>query len=69
MKQEQLLRSWVTITHGMRGYFAIMVGKYTDGYNEYHDVIQTGIGSYPTREGAILEGKEWAEAEGVQFEI
>lgn len=51
----------VGVTCGLRGYFAVLYDK--DG------PIQTGIGSYKTRDGAILEAKDWAKAEGLIADV
>ena len=65
---EKLLRRYVTITHGMRGFFAVLVGVYQEpGKSEFLEPIQTGIGSYRSREKAIPEAKGWAEAEEIPF--
>jgi len=53
------MKDYVTVTSGLRGYFAVLV----DG--ETSEPIQTGIGSYRTAEAAVPEARSWAEAEGV----
>lgn len=53
---------YITITSGMRGWFAVMIDD-NDGFPE---PVQTGIGSYKTSEGAMREAREWAEAEGLE---
>lgn len=55
---------YVTITHGIRGYFAVLVGVDAEGFEE---PINTGCGSYSTYEDAISEAKGWAECEDVEF--
>lgn len=47
----------VGVTHGLRGYYAVLYDK--DG------PIQTGIGSYPTRDDAKREAWDWAKSEGL----
>lgn len=55
---------WISVTHGMRGYFAVMMVEEADGFV---DVQQSGIGSYETMEEAEREGREWAKAEELEF--
>lgn len=57
-------RYYITTSYGMRGYYAMQVVEYTDGFAEPN---QTGCGSYPTREGAAEEARAWALAEGQEF--
>jgi hypothetical protein len=45
------------VTHGLRGWFAIMVDK--DG------PVQSGIGSYATAKEAERETADWARSEGL----
>lgn len=53
----------VTVTYGMRGWFAVLVSDSGDGFEPY----QSGIGSYGTREGAEREAADWARCEGVEY--
>lgn len=57
-------KSYISITKGMSGWFAVCLVYYEDiqGY----DVYNTGIG-YETKEEAIEEAKEWAKAEEMEF--
>lgn len=48
------------------GWAAVMLAEYADMGGEL-DVVQTGIGRYATEVEAIKEGKEWAEAEEMEF--
>jgi|HubBroStandDraft_6_1064221.scaffolds.fasta_scaffold1750716_1 hypothetical protein len=57
-------KAYVTSTHGMRGWFAVLVWFAPEGFWE---PWQSGIGSYDTQEGAEEEAREWAEAEGIEF--
>ena len=54
---------YVTTTSGMRGWFAVLIDD-SDGFPE---PVNTGIGSYDDREGAVVEAKTWAEAEGIPY--
>jgi hypothetical protein len=56
---------FVTVTSGMRGYFAILMFWDEDGF---WDVWQSGIGSYRTAEEARKDAREWAHAEGIRCE-
>lgn len=57
---------YITTTHGGSGYFAVFCRWYADidGYDAY----QTGNGRYATKTEAEAEGREWAEAEGIEFQ-
>lgn len=59
------LAPYVTITHGMRGHFAVLMFWDADG--EFWDVWQSGIGSYATADEAACEAREWANAEGLEY--
>lgn len=54
---------YVDITSGLRGYFAVLVDD-SDGFPE---ALQTGIGSYKTREEAESEARVWAMSEEIPF--
>lgn len=53
------MRPYITVTHGMSGYFAIL----TDG----EEVIQSGIGRYETSTEAQYEALEWATSEELEY--
>jgi hypothetical protein len=54
---------WITTTSGMSGFFAVMMW---DGMG-FDEPWETGIGRYKTSAPAVTEGKQWAEAEGLEF--
>jgi hypothetical protein len=54
---------YVTVTSGMRGYFAVLVDD-SDGFPE---PVQSGIGSYHTATEAEPEARDWALSEGIPF--
>jgi hypothetical protein len=54
---------YVTTTHGMRGYFAVLI----DDSPGFPEPVNTGIGSYETPEGAKQEAKDWARAEELPY--
>ncbi|TAK10600.1 MAG: hypothetical protein EPO32_14815 [Anaerolineae bacterium] len=55
---------WVTVSEGLSGWFAVLVWTNPEGYVEPYD---TGMGRYRSREEAEQEGREWADAEGLEF--
>jgi len=67
---EKLIRVYITITSGMRGYFAVLIGvyKYPDGYIS-HEPIQSGCGSYINRDDAIPEATSWSKSDEIPLEI
>ena len=56
---------FVTITHGVRGYFAVLMSW--DDDMQCHVPWNSGFGSYTKPENAIPEAQQWAEAEEVKF--
>jgi hypothetical protein len=64
--------SFITITLGVRGYFAVLIGWEDDHTFEeggYWEPWHSGIGSYRTAEAAIPEAKDWAESEEMAFQF
>lgn len=59
-------KPYITITHGMRGYFAVMMA-WNDDLGGFWEPYNTGIGSYESREDAIPEAKSWARSEELEF--
>lgn len=59
-------KPFITVTRGLRGWFAVQM-YWEREYGGFWDVWQSGIGSYETPEGAAQEGRQWAEAEGIEF--
>jgi hypothetical protein len=56
----------ISTTHGMSGYFAVMLADYEDmGWNT--DVVNTGVGGYSCHEDAIREAISWAEEEDIPY--
>lgn len=54
---------FVTVTFGMRGYFAVLMTWDEDGF---WGPWQTGIGSYRTADEAFREAQDWARADGIE---
>ena len=57
---------YMTVTHGMRGYFAVLLWWNRD-YGGFWEPWNTGIGSYDSAQKAEQEARQWAEEEGVEF--
>lgn len=57
---------YITVTHGMSGYFAVMLwwNPDMDGFYEPWD---TGMGRYSTSAEAEQEAMEWAEEEDLRY--
>lgn len=64
MTGEAAVKPYVTVTSGMRGYFAVLMHWHEDGFWE---PMQTGDGSFKTRAGAVPEALAWASAEGLEY--
>lgn len=68
-------KSYVTVTSGMRGFFAVLrvwVDEDDDGNklpagHGFYDVWSSGIGSYKKPEDAAREARDWATAEGLEY--
>lgn len=58
---------YVTITRGIRGYFAVVISWNAEA--EIWEPEQSGHGSYATAEAAIPEAKEWAKCEEIAFKF
>ena len=56
--------SFISVTQGMSGYFAVLMSWSRDGF---YEPWNTGFGRYSTREDAIREAREWAEAEELEY--
>lgn len=57
-------KPYITITHGLRGYYAVHLYWNGDGFWE---PWATGTGSYATQEEAEPEARRWALDEDVDF--
>lgn len=58
----------VTVTQGVRGWFAVLV-VWCDDFGGFYEPENSGVGSYATRDdpGLVEEGASWAASEGVEF--
>jgi hypothetical protein len=57
----------VNLTPAMSGYFATLY-RWTEEHGGYYEPWETGLGRYPTWEGANAEGARWAADLGVAFQ-
>jgi len=67
--KEHVSNARITVQLLGSGYAAVcLVDVRPEGaVNSYTDVQQTGAGRYRTYEEAAIEARQWAEAEGLQF--
>ena len=65
--KEKLIKQYITTTSGMRGSFAVLMGEFiNEKGNKWHEPISTSPFS-GTSEKARIDGKQWAEAEELEF--
>lgn len=64
---EPLPPPFITVSKLGSGWAAICMVFVDDFPEGYWDVQQSGIGRYPTPEGAEAEARGWAEAEELEF--
>ena len=57
-------KPYVTVTHGIRGYFAVMLVWNEAGFYEPWNSSPV---TCATRAAAVTDGKFWADSEGVEF--
>lgn len=67
MAQVTKHRPYVTVTSGMRGWFAVLMTWNENDGDGFYEPEQTGVGSYASSELASREAKSWAEDEGVEY--
>ena len=58
-------KPYVTITRGLRGYFAVLM-SWDAAWNCYMP-WQSGIGSYDSIDAAEPEAQDWAAGEGIEY--
>lgn len=56
--------NYITVTSGLRGYFAVLVEQGDDGFTE---PVQSSPFAYPTKEEAEKDGRNWAASEELPF--
>jgi hypothetical protein len=64
MSTQQINAPIITVSHGMRGYFAVKMTWNSEGFYEPE---RSAPLSYPTREAASSDGRRWAQDEGIEF--
>ncbi len=57
---------YITTTYGSSGHFAVMLWWNPD-LGGFWEPWTTGTGRYASSADAVVEGREWAEAEGLEF--
>lgn len=57
---------FVTISHGLRGWFAVIMWWNAEDGPGFWEPWQSGIGSYKTPQLARTEAVIWAKAEGLR---
>jgi hypothetical protein len=57
---------YITITHGLSGYFAVLV-TWSEDFGGYYEPYQTGVERHAKIEDAIAEAKAWACEEVLEF--
>lgn len=58
--------AYITITHGMSGYFAVKVWWNPD-HGGFYEPWDTGDGRYANAADAEPEAMEWAHTEGLEY--
>ena len=62
---------FITVTHGISGYFAVLLGTDAEAKKEFGESFRepynTGMGRYRTHEEAEFEAMEWAAAEEIPY--
>ena len=65
MENEKLIKSWIDVTFGMKGYFAVLRGEFqTEDGKTYADNISSGS-ACKDHASAVIDAKIWAEVEGI----
>jgi hypothetical protein len=57
---------FISVTWGIRGFFAVLLGW--NARAQIWEPLQTGIGSYKTKEDAWKEAHSWSRADGYRLE-
>lgn len=67
MKYDEIKNPVVTVTHGMRGWFAVTMWWNPD-MGGFWEPWETAENSWPTAEQAAVDGRLWAKNEGLEFQ-
>ena len=65
---EKCVSRYVTVTCGMRGYFATLIGLFSDGNSSYYEPIQTSDLSFDNKDEAMEDAINWAKSEGIKVD-
>lgn len=57
---------FITVTHGMSGYFAVMM-NWNEELGGFYEPCQTGFERFNNKDTAIAEALQWAIAEEVGY--
>jgi hypothetical protein len=60
------MKSFITVTQGMSGYFAVLMW-WNPELGGFWEPWQTGCGRYASREQAVAEAKSWARDEELEY--
>lgn len=56
----------ITVTHGMSGYFAVMM-TWNEEHGGFYEPRQTGFGRFSDKEAAVEEAMAWAISEEMEY--
>lgn len=63
-----MVKDYITVTEGMSGFFAVhMWLNEEEDFGPFWEPYQTGFGRYATREEAVAEAKDWADASEIEY--
>lgn len=60
---------WVTVTHGMSGWFAVVMWVNNEGDEPFPEPYDTGLGRYADRQSAVDEGMRIAFDEQLPYQF
>lgn len=58
--------AFITVMHGLIGYFAVLV-SWNEDLDGFYEPYQTGPGRYRDAKEAAKEARAWARDEGLEF--
>jgi len=64
--QHLKLKPYMTVTNGMRGWFAVLV--VFNQQEGFYEPFVSSPNSYTTKQQAIADGLAWAQSEDLQFQ-
>lgn len=64
------MKEYITVTEGMSGFFAVhMWLNEEEDFGSFWEPYETGMGRYGTREEAVAEAEDWAEAADMTLKV